>query len=65
MNCLKYLKRGWNRKEGRENKYFKKGGGASSVKGWIRELGPPYELWFCSGVFRTLLNINGFLNIFF
>ena len=27
MNCLKYLKRGWNRKEGRENKYFKKGGG--------------------------------------
>ena len=25
-NCLKYLKRGWNRKEGRENKDFKKGG---------------------------------------
>ena len=24
-NCLKYLKRGWNRKEGRGNKYFKKG----------------------------------------
>ena len=29
-NCLKYLKRGWNRKEGRGNKDFKKGGG-----GWI------------------------------
>ena len=25
-NCLKYLKMGWNRKEGRANKYFKKGG---------------------------------------
>ena len=24
-NCLKYLRRGWNRKEGRENKDFKKG----------------------------------------
>ena len=26
-NCLKYLKRGWNRKEERGNKDFKKGGG--------------------------------------
>ena len=25
-NCLKYLKRGWNRKKGRENKDFKKRG---------------------------------------
>ena len=25
-NCLKYLKRGWNRKEGRGHKDFKKGG---------------------------------------
>ena len=25
-NSLKYLKRGWNRKEGRGNKVFKKGG---------------------------------------
>ena len=24
-NCRKYLKRGWNRKEGRGNKDFKKG----------------------------------------
>ena len=24
-NCLKYLKSGWNRKEGRPNKDFKKG----------------------------------------
>ena len=32
-NCLKYLKRVWNRKEGRGNKHFKKG--ASCVKGWV------------------------------
>ena len=31
-NCLKYLKRGWNRTEGRGHKDFKKGG-ASWVKG--------------------------------
>ena len=29
------LKRRWNRKEGRGNKDFKKGGGASWVKGWV------------------------------
>ena len=31
--CLKYLKRGWNRKEGRGSKDFKKG--ASKVKWWV------------------------------
>ena len=44
------LKRRWNRKEGRGNKDFKKGGGAS----WIIGVGvlkkgglePPYELCF-------------------
>ena len=25
-DCLKYLKRGWNKKEGKGNKDFKKGG---------------------------------------
>ena len=46
-NCLKYLKRGWNRKEGRENKDFKKGGQAGSRGGCLRMGGlkPPYELW--------------------
>ena len=37
-NCLKYLKSGWSRKEGRGNKDFKKwgeGGGASWVKRWV------------------------------
>ena len=29
-NCLKYLKKGWNRKEGGGNKVFKKGGGKPS-----------------------------------
>ena len=36
-NCLKYLKRGWNRKEGRGNKDFKEGGklgqGVGALKG--------------------------------
>ena len=45
-NCLKYLKMEWNRKEGRENKVFKKGGGW--VKGWVSKkreaLEPSYEL---------------------
>ena len=35
-NCLKYIKRGWNRKEERGNKDLKKGGGGASwVKGWV------------------------------
>ena len=32
-NCLKYLKRGWNRTEGRGHKYFKKGGGGKLGQG--------------------------------
>ena len=49
-NCLKYLKRGWNRKEGRRHKDFKRGGGqAGSRRGCLKRkggggLGPPYEL---------------------
>ena len=46
LDCLKYLKREWNRKEGRGNKDFKKGGklgqGVSALK--RRGLEPPYEL---------------------
>ena len=38
-NCLKYLKRGWNRKEGKGSKDFKKGAdkldqGVGALKGW-------------------------------
>ena len=32
-NCLKYLKRGYNRKEGRGNKDFKKGGASAGSRG--------------------------------
>ena len=32
-DCVKYLKRGWNRKERRGNKDFKMG--ARWVKGWV------------------------------
>ena len=44
-NCVKHLKRGWNKKEGRGNKYFKKGGQAGSRGGSLRNGGhePPYE----------------------
>ena len=38
-NCLKYLKRGWNRKAGTRHKDFKRGRGggrrASGVKTWV------------------------------
>ena len=34
-NFLKYLKRGWNRKDGWEKKDFKKRRGASWVKEWV------------------------------
>ena len=53
MACLKYLKRGWNTKEGRANKDFKKGGklgqGVGALKGGGGGGGwggvePPYEL---------------------
>ena len=47
-NCLKYLKREWNRKEGRGHKDFEKGAGklgqgVGALK-WEWELEPPYEL---------------------
>ena len=43
---LKYLKRGWNRKEGRGNKDFKKGGKLGQGMGVLKTVGlePPYGL---------------------
>ena len=38
-NCLKYLKRVWNRKEGRGDKNFKKGGQAGSRGGCLKRGG--------------------------
>ena len=38
-NCLKYLKRGWNRKGGRRHKDFKKGGQAGSMEQCLKEGG--------------------------
>ena len=45
-NCLKYLKRGWNRKEGRGNKYFKKEDNLGQGVGALKRMGaePPYKL---------------------
>ena len=42
-NCPKYLKRGWNGKEGKENKYFQNRGQAGSRGGYLKE-GPWYPL---------------------
>ena len=46
-NCLKYLKREWKTKEGRETKIFKRGGQAGSKGGCLKKDGlePPFELW--------------------
>ena len=38
-NCLKYLKRGWNRKDGRGSKDFKKGDQARSRVGCFKKKG--------------------------
>ena len=48
-DCLKYLKRGWSRTEGRKNKDFKKGGKLSQGVGALKKGGGggpelPYEL---------------------
>ena len=46
-NCLKYLKKGWNRKEGRGNKDFKKGGKLGQGVGALeRGLKLPYKLCY-------------------
>ena len=44
---LKYLKRGWNRKEGDENKDFKEGRQAGPRDLCLKKEGlePPYNLW--------------------
>ena len=45
-NCLKYLIRRWNRKEGRGNKDFKKGRQAGSRGECLRGVEPPDELCY-------------------
>ena len=46
-NCIKYLKRGWNKKEGRETKILKRGCKQGQQVGALKEGGlePPYKLW--------------------
>ena len=53
-NSLKYLKRGWNRKEGRGNKDFKKGGQAGSRGGCLKKGGNGTPLWTMSLGKRSL-----------
>ena len=47
-NCLKYLKREWTRREGKERKYFKKGGEQAESRALERggELGLKTRLSF-------------------
>ena len=64
-NCVKYLKRGWNIKEGSGNQKFKKGRRqAGSRGGCLKKSGgrlePPYELW----IGYHLLVRNYFFSIF-
>ena len=73
--CLKYLKRGWNRKVGRRNKYFKRGDklgqGVGALK--VEGLEPPYKLWYCFDnvsklllyLYLTLFNIFAHVNFTF
>ena len=46
-DCLKYLRRCWDRTERKGHKDFKKGGSLSQGVGTLKrgELEPPYELW--------------------
>ena len=74
-NCLKYLKRGWNSKEARGNKDFKKRGGGGGKLGQgvgalkRKELEPLTNyvdnLWEASWYFRNSsnyrLNWSGFM----
>ena len=50
-NCVKCLKMGWNRKEGRGNKDLKKGGNLGHGVGALkRGLEPPYKLCVLKGI---------------
>ena len=63
-NCIKYLKRGWNRNEGRGNKDFKKRGGklghgVSALKRGERGgLEPPYKLWYILEVIFLIITFE-------
>ena len=60
---IKYLKRGWNRKEGRGNKDFRNGGQLGSRVGCLKKGGlePPYKL--C--VATTLWKYNQFPSLWY
>ena len=52
-DCLKYLHRGWKRKERRGHKDFKKEGQARLRSGCLKKgvLEPPYKLWGISKIY--------------
>ena len=56
VNCLKYLKRGWNRKEGGRDKDFKKGRGQAGLRGGYCKNGGGGEARTPSGTITSLQN---------
>ena len=61
-NCLKYLKKGWNRKEGRGNRDFKKGGQAGSGDGCLKKgrgLESPHDLCTPTYVYVSGAQLKG------
>ena len=50
--CLKYLKKGWNRKDRTKNKQFKKGRGKSWVKGSLKRGGYKFFMLHVSAAFK-------------
>ena len=65
-NCLKYLKRGWNRKEGKGNKDFKKVEGQTWSRGGCLKkgvgAGTPLGTMTSSGCIKHLLISRNFQN---
>ena len=66
-NCLKYLKRGWKRKERKGSKDFKKGGKLDQGVGALKRGGvlePHYEPCLIFNFFRNFIKISQFLRHF-
>ena len=67
-NCLKYLKMGWKRKEGRGNKDFKKGGQPLSTGSWnplTNYVTLAVNIWFECIERNTFFKIGEQFNVFF
>ena len=64
-NCLKYLKRGWNRKEGKGYKDFQKGGKVGQGVGALKRGGAGTPLRTMPSCDVIFFEINPFFSHFF